>query len=55
MSQKMQEAVREYERIKQLFQRGDPHADEEWQKFYHADNGWSLAAEIVMHPKQYRI
>ena len=47
MREAVEKAVKEYDRIACLFSDNDPSANDEWQKFVHADNGWSLAASVI--------
>ena len=47
MSEAVKKAYAEYLRIAELFRENDPSAENEWQKFVHADNGWSLASAVV--------
>ena len=43
MSDAMKSAYAEYLRIAEMFRNNDPGAEEAWQKFVSADNGYSLA------------
>ena len=60
MSLAQSSAVAEYFRIKRLFSEAKTDADfasanNAWQAYLTADNGWSIASDIIMHPSNYNI
>ena len=54
MSKAMQEAITEYDRIAELFRKNDPTAQKQWERFMIADNGGTLAMEVINHRNDYR-
>jgi len=53
MSRTMRKAYRKYLKISYLFMTGNPSAEYKWGKFIVAENGWSLASDVVQHPEKY--